>query len=859
MDLMMTTATNRRLSTQLGLSTAVGLALLVMSDTAALAQSVVVQGNRRVDAETIRGYVARGGTPEQIRQELVASGMFSSVSVTRRGGQTVVRVSENNSINQVAFEGNRRLKADFLQNEVQSKSRGPLSDALIASDIERIRSVYRRAGYGNVTVTSRIVPLPNGRSDVVFTVAEGGKTGVIEISFTGNNAYGAGRLKGLMNTTEMNLLSWFKTSDVYDPDRIAADLELIRRFYLRNGYADFRIVSSEAVFSAERGGYIVNIALSEGEQYRVGSVEVTSRLRDIDGSTLRRVVSTNQGDIYNAEAVERSLSAMTVEVARRGYAFSQVRPSGSRDPSTRTVSITYVVDEGPRVYVERINVRGNTRTLDHVIRREFDLGEGDPYNKVMVDRAERRLNNLGFFERVRITNEPGSAPDRVVVNVDVQDKPTGSFSIAGGYSTSDGFIGDVSLTETNFLGRGQFARIGGSLGQRSRGIEFSFTEPFFMGQRIAAGFDVFSKYQDSSTTSRFTSETAGGTIRATFPITEELSITPRYTLFTTNIKVPNTASDPFNDCLTLAPGQTAPGNLVDPRTGAGPSSFGTLNCLLNGEASVAIKEARGRRLTSLAGLAFVYNALDNVQVPKNGFYAELVPQIAGLGGDSKYFRVSADARYYREILDDVVGIARLQGGYTKGFGNEQLRIIDHTFMGPQLVRGFASSGIGPRDVASGVNANTAALGGTTYFGGSIEFQFPLPLLPREIGMKGAVFADAGTLFGFDGGRAAATAVCPAGSKGRWFDVNRSGTIDTFGAIPTAGVSEVACVRDNNMIRSSVGLSLLWNSPLGPIRFDYAFPITRDKGVIGDGNGRAAGVRYGGDQVQQFRFSGGTRF
>ena len=380
---MIMSVSNRRLAARLKMSTALGFAAIVMTGTAAIAQSVVVQGNRRVDAETIRGFVARGASPEAVRAELAGTGLFSDVRVARRGSQTVVTVRENDSINNVAFEGNRRLKSDFLSGEVQSRSRGPISDALIASDVERIRNLYRRAGY-DVTVTSRLAPLPNGRSDVVFTIVEGSKTGVIEIAFSGNTQYGNARLKGLMTTTEMNLLSWFKTSDVYDPDRIASDLELVRRFYLRNGYADFRIVSNTATFSAERGGYVLNIVVEEGPQYTVSNVQVSSRLRDVDPGTLRRVVSTNEGDTYNAEAVERSLAALTVEVARRGYAFSQVRPTGQRDPASRTVSIDYVVDEGPRVYVERINIRGNTRTIDQVIRREFDLGEGDAYNKVCL-------------------------------------------------------------------------------------------------------------------------------------------------------------------------------------------------------------------------------------------------------------------------------------------------------------------------------------------------------------------------------------------------------------------------------------------------------------------------------------------
>ncbi len=852
---MMTTVTNRRLAANLKLSTALGFAMLTLTGTAALAQSVVVQGNRRVDAETIRGYAARGASSDAIRSELMGTGMFSDVRVSRRGSQTVVSVRENDSINNVAFEGNRRVKSDLLQGEVQSKSRGPISTSMIEADTQRIREIYRRSGYA-ATVSSRLVPLANGRSDVVFTVVEGSKTGILSINFSGNTEYGSSRLKGLMSSTEMNLLSWFKTSDVYDPDRILADLELVRRFYLRNGYADFRVVSNQTSFDAERGGYVVNITVDEGPQYKIGNVDVSSRLRDVDAGTLRRTVSTNEGDTYNAEAVERSLAAMTVEVARRGYAFSQVRPTGQRDAASRTVSITYVVDEGPRVYVERINVRGNTRTLDHVIRREFDLGEGDAYNKVFIDRAERRLNNLGYFNRVRITNEPGSSPDRVIVNVDVEDKPTGSFSIAGGYSTSDGAIGDISLSESNFLGRGQFVRIGGSLGQRSRGVEFSFTEPFFLGQRIAAGFDIYSKFADNSQTSRFTSQTTGFTLRASLPITEEFSVSPRYSLYQTNIKIPNTSSLPYNDCITAVPGVVPIG--INTLTGIPVQTTpGIPDCLLNGEASVAIKEARGARLTSLVGLTFVYNALDNSKNPRNGFYAELKPEVAGLGGASKFARVAGEARYYREILDDVVGFVKIQGGHTAGLGNDPLRIIDHSFMGPGLVRGFAPSGFGPRDISSASIAKTGALGGTTYFGTSVELQFPIPLIPKEIGIRGAVFADAGTLFNFAGGRSVAGANCPTGSSGRFFDVNRNGAVDGAGF---PGISEVSCVRDKNVLRSSVGASILWQSPLGPIRFDYAYALTYDKGVIDNRvNGGSFGQRIGRDQLQAFRFSGGTSF
>lgn len=817
--------------------------MLAVSGGVVFAQAVIVQGNRRVDAETIRSYATQGG-PQEIRQSLLATGLFSNVQVNRRGSQTVISVQENDTINRVAFEGNKRLKSEILLQQVESKARGPLSQQLIDSDVQRLKEAYRRSGYGAASISGRIAPLPNGRSDVVFTIVESGKTGIKQINFTGNGAYSASRLRGLMTSTESNFLSFIKTSDVYDPDRIASDLELIRRYYLKNGYADFRIVASDARFDEVKQGWVVDIAVDEGPQYKVGNVAVDSQLGDIEPGVLERMIVTSAGDTYNAEAVERSLVNLTTEVARRGHPFAQVRPRGDRDGAGQLIGITYVVDEGPRVYVERINVRGNNRTRDYVVRRELDLGEGDAYNKVLVDRAERRLNNLGFFNKVRITNEPGSAPDRVIVNIDVEDKATGSFSIAGGYSTSDGMIGEVSLSESNFLGRGQYVKIAGTLGQRTQGVDFSFTEPYFLGHRIAAGIDLFSKFNENYNTGRFESRVTGGQVRFTFPITEEFSITPRYSIYTTEIEIPNTFSRPYNDC-------TFPITGITPGTeGAIAATAGGFNCLTNGEASIAVKEAAGTTLTSLVGVNFNYNSLDNYQNPRNGFIAELKPEFAGVGGDSKFLRIAADARYYREIFDDVVGFVRVQGGHVQATSGD-LRMIDHYFLGPSLVRGFAPSGIGPRDVLNDPTAN--ALGGTTYFGGTLEVQFPIWGLPRDLGLRGAVFADAGTLFNYDGGSKGITNAgfggCPAGSEPRQFNVATDSVYQT----------NVACVRDKNVIRSSVGVSLLWQSPLGPIRFDYAYALTRDKGQWGINPATGIAGKYGGDRLQAFRFSGGARF
>ncbi len=803
---------------RLVLSAIAALVLAVSLSVPAAAQNVTVQGNQRVDSETIRSFVrlAPGDsyTPARIDQaikDLFATGLFADVKIRRAGSGIVVSVVENNQVNRVTFIGNSKLKTEVLTGEVQTRSRGPFSQSIVDQDVARIRDIYGRTGRAAATVNAEVTPLADGRVDVVFRIKEGDKTGVKAINFEGNRAFSASKLRGVMQTTESNFLSFLKSSDIYDPERLAADLELIRRFYLKNGYADFRVVSSNADYDAARGGYIVTIVVDEGEKYSVAGADVESRIADVDVTRLRSQVRTRVGSTYNAEDVEKSVDAINREVAQRGYAFAQVRPRGDRDPASRTVRIVYSVEEGPRVYVERIVVRGNTRTRDYVVRREFDIGEGDAYNKAAVDRAERRLRNLGFFKTVKITNEPGSAPDRVVINVDVEDQATGSFSIAGGYSTSEGFVAEVSLQETNFQGKGQFARISVSNGQRSRGAEFSFTEPFFLDRRLSAGFDLFSKFTDTTDYTRYESRTAGFTLRMGVPVTDEFTVGPRYSFYQQEIKIPNSGSRLYADC--------AAGAL------AGDS------CIANGEASVAIKEARGTRTTSLVGLTFTYNTLDNNQNPTSGIFADLKPEIAGVGGDSRFVRAVASARYYYPITDDIVGFVKVQGGHLFAYGGEKLRVLDHFYQGPDLVRGFAPSGIGPRDKNGDSGAN--AVGGTTYIGATAEVQFPIFGIPREFGLRGAVFADAGTLFGYRGKKV--------------LDVNGDGLING-GAGCVTGLAQSECldVRDENQIRSSVGVGLLWASPLGPIRFDYAQALSYVRGS-------------GGDRKQAFRFSGGARF
>lgn len=818
--------------------------------TGAYAQSVEVRGSQRVDAETIRNYF--GGTdPARVNQavkELYATGLFSAVRTERAGGKIVVFVTENQLINRVAFEGNSKLKSEVISSEIQSKSRGAYSPSTVQADIERILDLYRRGGRSDATVTARTVDLPNGRVDVVYTINEGGKTGVRSIDFVGNNQFSTSRLRNLMQTTEMNWLSFFKSTDVYDPDKIASDQELIRRFYLKNGYADFRIIGSDVRYNADGKGYDLVVTVDEGRQYRVGAVNVETQIPDLDRTVLASTVKLAVGEVYNGELVDKSVEAMTREVARKGYAFSSARPRGERDPATGLITLTFVVEEGPRVYVERINVRGNTRTRDYVIRREFPLGEGDAYNRVLIDKAEKRLNGLGYFKKVRITNEPGSAPDRVVVNVEVEDQSTGSFSISGGYSTTDGVIAELAVSEANLLGRGQFARVSVTGGQRTRGVEFSFTEPYFMDYRLAAGFDLFGKQSKNSLYSVYDSSTVGGTIRLGVPVTDEISFSPRYSLYQSKIILPNNSSRPFNDCtdpLTgITPGfggygETSADPNANPPTPA--SANANYNCLTNGEASLAVKQAAGSRIVSQVGYSFTYNTLDNARNPTQGLYAEFKQDVAGAGGDARFVRTTGEVRYFYPVWDDVVGFVKGQAGNVTGFGGEKLRMSDNFNLGPSLVRGFAPGGIGPRDVSAGLPTNNNSLGGTNYVGGSVELQFPLFGMPKDLGLKGALFADAGTLFGYSGNTEfPVLAGYPAGTACAAMPGN-VGTTDP--KYRQAGCLTLDKDAKNALIRSSVGASLLWASPLGPIRFDYAFVLTKAERDVG----------------QAFRFSGGGSF
>lgn len=769
------------------------------------ASSIIVEGNRRVDADTIRSYFQSSPgealTPARIDEglkSLYATGLFSDVSLSHRGGRLVVSVVENQVVNRVAFEGNKRIKDEQLGVEVQSRARSPLSKTTVQADTQRIIELYRRSGRYDVRVEPKTIERGQGRVDLVFEINEGDKLGVAEIKFVGNKAFSEYKLKDEITTTESNWLSWLKNSDIYDVDRINTDQELLRRFYLKNGYADFRIVSVTADLDRERDGFVLTYVVDEGPQYRVGTVDIVSGLRDVSPDTIRSAMRVAPGQVYNAELVEKSVENATIEVSKSGYAFAQVRPSGDRNIENRTISLVFGVEEGPRVYIERIEIRGNTRTRDWVVRREFDLAEGDAYNRVLVDRAERRLRNLGYFKNVTISNEPGTAPDRIVLVVNVEDQPTGEFSVSGGYSTTDGFIGEVSISEKNFLGRGQYVRLSGQLGENVQGADFSFTEPYFLDYRLAAGFDLFWKETSATSYSPYDTETAGGSLRVAMPLTDEMTLGLRYTLSQKEITI--SWEDQF----------------------------------LN-DISWALREVNGvNAITSSVGYTLSYNMLDNNLNPTNGYLLELKQDFAGLGGDVNFVRTTFDSRWFVPVAGDFTLMLRGQAGHVTSWGNKDLRILDNFFKGPDLVRGFEPNGIGPRDLASGFfGEDMDALGGTLYWGTTAELQFPLTFLPKDVGLKAAVFADAGSLWDYNG------ATTFPNIRG-W--QNNLVNCDLYAGSKTKGWNNV-CVADSDMVRSSVGVSLIWQSPFGPLRFDYAWALTKED--------------Y--DRTQAFRFSGGTRF
>jgi outer membrane protein insertion porin family len=758
----------------------------VTAAQAATVSRIEVRGNTRVDAQTVRDNV--GITPgksfsnadiDAATKRLFATGLFSDVRITQSGGALVVTVNENQVVNQVIFQGNKKIKDPALQNAVQLKPRAAFDQATLDADTEAVRAAYGNVGRSDATVNSRVMDLGEGRVNVVFEINEGDRTKIAAINFVGNQAFGNRRLRDVISTKKSNPLSWLTRNDVYSEDRLRADEEALRRFYYNRGYADFRVVSSTADLDPATNDYTINITVEEGEKYTFGGVQIESSVEGVNTEQLDGLLKSREGDTYSAKDIEDSIIKVSEKVAGQGYAFAKVEPRGDRNFENHTISVTYAIDQGPRAYVERIEIRGNEKTRDYVIRREFDVSEGDAFNQVLIQRAKRRLENLDFFQTVNISTAPGSQPDQVVLVVDVAEKPTGEFSIGGGYTTggeSPGPTVEGSITERNFLGRGQYIRLGAGAGlDNNRSYSFSFTEPYFLGQRIAAGFDIYKR--QSGVRDKYETDVVGGTIRFGLPITEDLTAGLAYNLTREEYEIDEDA--------------LLPGGGYDPS-----------------EISKAFWEASQDSpwVKSSVSWSLTYNTIDDLKNPREGIYAKFNQEFAGIGGDANFLRTTFKGQYYKPLLDelDIVGLIGVGAGHIEGLGSKDLRVFD-TFKNTQdMIRGFKYAGIGPRDLTEGLDKKGSFLGGNTYFNATVETQFPMPAIPESLGIRGALFADAATLFGNDADEAKNTSM-------EW--------------------------------RASVGASLMWASPFGPLRFDYAVPVKK----------------VDGDQVQNFNFGMSSKF
>ncbi|HLY44209.1 MAG TPA: outer membrane protein assembly factor BamA [Stellaceae bacterium] len=676
--------------------------------------NIRIDGIQRIEPETVRSYLlVHTGEPwdaervDDSLKALFATGLFADVKLIRDGDTLVVKVVENPIINRIAFEGNSKLSDKDLNGEIQLRPRVVYTRTRVQNDVRRILQLYRRRGHFAATVDPQVIQLSENRVDLVFEINEGPATGVRSINFVGNTHFSDSTLRGVVDTKESRWYRFFSTADTYDPDRLTYDRELLRKYYLSEGYADFRVVSAVAELTPDRDGFIVTYTLDEGERYRFGKIDVDIKLKDLPREAVLPLLTIQPGDWYDGSAVEHAISVITDALGTRGYAFVEVKPEITRNRDKRTLDVTFRVQEGPRVYVERIDINGNVRTLDKVIRREFRLVEGDAFNTSKMQRSKERIKSLGFFKKVDVSNSPGSAPDRTVITVEVEEQSTGELSLGAGFSTSDGPLADISIHERNFLGRGQDVRIGTVLSFNSQQVDLSFTEPYFLDRNIAAGFDIF-EVKTSPTSNFFSGVTPpfvqfsyGGSLRAGYQISENLRQTWKYTA----------RSDDITD--------------------------------VQSDASLYIALEEGTHLTSAIGQVLLYDRRDNRLDPTDGYFASIGNDFAGIGFGVQYIRNKVNFGYYYSVAPEWVLSVTGEAGDIFGWGGQPVLLQDRFFVGGDNLRGFEPAGIGPRDTVSG-----DALGGNKYYVGSVALAVPLGL-PKELGIGGRIFSDFGSLWSND--------------------------------------------------------------------------------------------------------------
>ncbi len=673
----------------------------------AIVEEIVIEGTQRIEPETVRSYMLiREGDPydpvrvDRSLKSLFATGLFADVSLERRGNALVVNVIENPIINRIAFEGNRQIDDEDLEAEVQLRPRVIYTRQKVLSDVQRLLTLYRRSGRFAATVVPKVIQLPQNRVDLVFEISEGDQTEIQEIRFVGNRAFSDGRLEEVIRTRETRWYRFFTSDDRYDPDRLTLDRELLRRFYLSQGYADFRVVSAVAELTPDRQDFFITFTVEEGERYRFGDVDVDIGLRDLTPEAISGAIEIEPEDWYNADSVEGTVDELTELVGTLGFAFVEVRPRINRDRTDRTIDVTFEVNEGPRVFVERIDIVGNTRTVDKVIRREFRLVEGDAFNSSKLARSRQRIQNLGFFETVNVEQVPGTEPDKTIVQVEVEEKSTGSLTIGAGFSSTQGPLGDVTIRERNLLGRGYDIRLSGTLAARRSQIDLSLTDPYFLDREIAAGFDIFVIREDLQDTSSFDLDLAGFALRGSYPLSEQLRQGWKYTFEQRNI------TDVDDD------------------------------------ASRFIQESEGESTLSQVSHSLTYDVRDSRFSPTEGYFLRLSNDVAGLGGSKRFLRNQLNGATYYSVAEGWVIKLAGSAGHVFGLG-EDVDIDDRFFVGGDDLRGFSRGGVGPRDVAT-----DDALGAEWKYTGSVQLSFPIEA-PAELPLVGRVFTDFGSAGGLD--------------------------------------------------------------------------------------------------------------
>ncbi len=671
-------------------------------------ERIEISGAQRVEESTIASYMdlkvgdmADEAATDRALKSLFATGLFADVKVKQVGSVVKINVIENPVINEIAFEGNEEIENQELLSEIQLRPRQVFTRTKVQSDVKRINQIYRRQGRFSVSVQPKIIRLDQNRVNLVFEILEGDITKVKSIRFVGNKAYDDDKLRSIISTKENAWYRFLSSNDRYDPDRLSFDQELLRDYYLEQGYADFNILSAIAELSNDKDNFFITITLEEGKRYKVSGTEIQSQIRNFDASVLNESISLEAGDWYDAEEVKESVEDMTDQLGDLQYAFVDIRPDIQKDRQNHTINIVFDINETPRVFVERINVNGNIRTLDKVLRREMELVEGDPFNRSKLAKSEQNVRNLDFFELTNIDVSQGSAPDKTVVDINVQEKSTGELSIGAGFSTSDGPLADFRIRERNLLGKGQDLSLGAVIAGERTEFDLSFTEPYFLDRDISAGIDLFHTTRDFQDESSFDQTRTGGGVRIGYPLSENWRQTLRYRI----------ESNEITD--------------------------------VDDDASRFIRDQEGKRTTSAFSQRLFYDTRDSHIQTTSGMTYWLDTEVAGLGGDAKYVSGKTGASYYYPLTDQWIFNILGEAGGIEGYSDSNVEINERYFLGGSTLRGFERSGVGPRD-----STTNDSLGGNYFYRNSIEMSFPVGF-PKELGIKGHTFNDIGSLFDID--------------------------------------------------------------------------------------------------------------